>query len=92
VAASFLGDDRHEPDYAGQVADLVDREILRLIDDAFSLAQRVLESNRAPLDAFVALLIERETVREAELAWLAGQIVGPDAPPVPFRPVQVGRR
>ena len=60
----------------------VDREVKRLIDEAYKRAIQLLTENRAKLDAIAARLLERETLDEAEVYAAAG-IASPNSSPAP---------
>lgn len=64
----FLDDDRFEPDYSAEVAAQIDREIRRLLDEAFARASQVLTHHRDVLDSLATRLIRDETLGEAALA------------------------
>jgi len=64
----FLGRDYSaNADYSPEIAFEIDKEIRRLIDDAFAVAQTILDDRRAQLDLMADVLIERETVDHDEL-------------------------
>ncbi|HET6497495.1 MAG TPA: ATP-dependent zinc metalloprotease FtsH, partial [Coriobacteriia bacterium] len=64
----FLGRDfSANADYSPEVAYEIDKEIRRLIDEAYETARRVLTERREQLDLMAGVLIERETVDKAEL-------------------------
>jgi cell division protease FtsH len=72
-----LGDAQHEvflgrdfsanADYSPEIAFEIDKEVRRLVDDAFTTAQAILEERRSQLDLMADVLIERETVDREEL-------------------------
>ena len=67
----FLGRDfSANPDYSQEVAFEIDKEVRRLIDDAFATARSILEERRERLDLMADVLIERETVGREELGAL----------------------
>jgi cell division protease FtsH len=71
----FLGRDfGHQPDYSGEVAIEIDREIRALIDEAHDEALEVLVANRHVLEELADKLMERETVEKEELAELLGRV------------------
>ena len=71
----FLGRDfGHQPDYSGEVAIEIDREIRALIDEAHDEALEVLVANRHVLEELADRLMERETVEKEELAELLGRV------------------
>ncbi len=64
----FLGRDfSANADYSPEVAYEIDKEIRRLIDEAYDTAHRILSERRGQLDLMVDVLIERETVDKEEL-------------------------
>jgi cell division protease FtsH len=67
----FLGRDfSANADYSPEVAYEIDKEISRLIDEAYEKARRILTERRAQLDLMADVLIERETVDKEELTAL----------------------
>ncbi len=65
----FLGRDMgHQRDYSDAVAQSVDEEVRRLIDQAHTEAWKVLNSNRAILDRLATELLEKETLDHVQLA------------------------
>jgi len=64
----FLGKDfSNNADYSPEIAFEIDKEVRRLVDDAFATAQTILEERRGQLDLMADVLIERETVARGEL-------------------------
>jgi cell division protease FtsH len=64
-----------EPRMAGvsdEMLDTVDAEVRRISTECYDEARRLLRANRDRLDAIVALLLERETLDEAEVYAAAG--------------------
>ncbi|HEX6567943.1 MAG TPA: ATP-dependent zinc metalloprotease FtsH [Acidimicrobiales bacterium] len=71
----FLGKDYgHEATYSDEVAGLIDDEVRRLVDHAHDRARFILTTHRATLDRLASSLIERETLDDAELADVFGDI------------------
>jgi cell division protease FtsH len=71
----FLGRDYgHEPTYSDDVAGLIDDEVRRLIDHAHDRARFILTTHRATLDRLAAALIEKETLDDADLAEVFGEL------------------
>jgi cell division protease FtsH len=71
----FLGRDfGHEADYSPEVAAVVDSEVRLLIDTAHERARTILSAHRATLDALAAMLIEKETLEDADLAEIFGPL------------------
>ncbi|HEX2028146.1 MAG TPA: ATP-dependent zinc metalloprotease FtsH [Nitriliruptorales bacterium] len=72
LSSSFLDEDgRLEPDYSGEVAALIDREIKMLVDRAFARATAILVEHRHVLDDLATRLVERETLHQHELSEFA---------------------
>lgn len=64
----FLGRDFvAEPNYSDEIAWEIDKEVRRLIDEAHSEAERILNEQRERLDVIAKILIDRETVDKEEL-------------------------
>jgi cell division protease FtsH len=97
----FLGRDYgHEATYSDEVAGLIDGEVRRLVDGAHDRARAILTTHRATLDRLASALVEKETLDDADLAEVFGDIdkgsgidiplpeldLDPD-PPVPPRPL-----
>jgi len=71
----FLGKEfGHSPDYSGEVAVEIDREIRALIDEAHDEALEVLVANRTVLEELADRLMEKETVEKDELAELLARV------------------
>jgi len=70
----FLGRDfSATPNYSQEIAFEIDKEVRRLIDEAYDTAHRILTERREQLDLMADVLVERETVDKEELeALLAG--------------------
>ena len=74
-AEVFLGKDYgHEAAYSDEVAGLIDDEVRQLVDHAHDRARFILTTHRATLDRLAAALIEKETLDDAELAEVFGDI------------------
>ena len=64
----FLGRTVDEQkDYGDKLADAIDVEINRLIDDANKVAMKILNENRARLDLIAKRLLDKETLEGEEL-------------------------
>ncbi|MCL6471302.1 MAG: ATP-dependent zinc metalloprotease FtsH [Firmicutes bacterium] len=64
----FLGRDfASHPDYSPEIAYEIDKEIRRMVDEAFKRAKQILTEKRAVLDNIAKALIERETLEKEEL-------------------------
>ncbi len=71
----FLGKEfGHSPDYSGEVAVEIDREVRALIDEAHDAALEILVANREILEELADALMEKETVEKSELAALLGKV------------------
>lgn len=57
-------------DHSEESAQKIDTEIRTVIEEAASLARRILEANRDILDKGAALLLEKETLQESEIKTL----------------------
>lgn len=64
----FLGRDfASHPDYSQEIAFEIDKEIRRIVDDAFKKAKIILTEKRELLDGIAKYLMERETLERVEL-------------------------
>jgi cell division protease FtsH len=71
----FVGRDYgHEPTYSDEVAGLIDHEVRQLVDGAHDRARAILTTHRATLDRLADALVERETLDDADLAEVFGEI------------------
>ena len=71
----FLGRDltTHQ-DYSDQIAYEIDREVRRLVDDAYERAEEILRENKGQLESIAYALMEMETLeKEQLLALLEGE-------------------
>jgi cell division protease FtsH len=92
----FLGKEYgHEANYSDSVAATIDREVRTLINDAHARAEAILTTYRPTLDKLAEAMLEHETLGDAELQEIFGDIetwVDPDpsglvdAPPAPPEP------
>jgi cell division protease FtsH len=71
----FLGRDfQSEPDYSDGVAAEIDREILRIVDEAHDTARRVLGEHREELERLADVLVQHENMDSEQLErLLAGE-------------------
>lgn len=70
----FLGRDfASHPDYSDQVAFEIDKEIRRIVDDAYKKAQNILEEHRDKMDLLARELIEKETLSREEVVQLLSE-------------------
>jgi cell division protease FtsH len=92
----FVGKESgHEATYSDEVAGLIDAEVRGLVDHAHDRARFILTTHRATLDRLASSLIERETLDDAELAEVFGDIdkgAGIEAPHEVERSFGLGRR
>ena len=64
----FLGREISEQrDYGDKIADEIDEEVHNLIQRAYSTAKKILTTHKAKLKEMTTVLIERETLEEADL-------------------------
>lgn len=67
----FLGKEIHERrDYSEKVAEAIDKEISRLIEEARFTAEKLIKENRETLDKIANTLLEKETLEKEEFAAL----------------------
>jgi cell division protease FtsH len=85
----FLGRDYgHEATYSDEVAGLIDHEVRQLVDGAHDRARAILTTHRATLEGLATALVDKETLDDADLAEVFGDIdkgVGIKLPPTPQR-------
>lgn len=63
----FLGREISEQrDYSEAIAEKIDQEVRKIVDEAYSLARRLLTQYRERLDAVAAKLLEAETITREE--------------------------
>jgi len=64
----FLGRDIAEmKDYSEQTADLIDREVEKIINSCYSKAKEILDKKRSKMDEIAKVLIEKESLENSEL-------------------------
>jgi cell division protease FtsH len=76
-------------DYSNETAREIDGAIRRIVDQAFTRARGILERNRAVLEEGARVLLEKETLTEAELPGLFARVSkdnGAPARPAPVSP------
>jgi cell division protease FtsH len=67
----FLGRElTTERNYSEETAQLIDREVKRLIDQGYKRAQEVLSRRRQKLEEIAKVLVEKETIEKAEFEQL----------------------
>lgn len=70
----FLGREITEQrNYSEKVAQLIDQEVERLMDNALKTAKAVLTKQRAKLEKIVAVLLEKETIEQDEFTAIVGE-------------------
>jgi cell division protease FtsH len=63
----FIGRDlAHTKSYSNAIAEKIDEEVKRIIDDAYEKAKRMIEEHRSVLDACAELLLEKEKIGREE--------------------------
>jgi cell division protease FtsH len=63
----FIGRDlAHTKSYGGAVADEIDKEVKRIIDECYAKAKELIIENRDVLDACAELLLEKEKIGRSE--------------------------
>ncbi len=63
----FIGRDlAHTRSYSENVANRIDEEVRKIIDDCYAKARKILDENRPVLDRLAALLIEKERITREE--------------------------
>lgn len=67
-ASPYLDDGSIIADYSGDVAATIDREIRRLVDEAYNEAYHLLQTHYEIFDSLAQELLAKETLRETELA------------------------
>src|SRR6185437_6770059 len=79
-----------EPSYSEEMAQEIDEEIYRLIDDAHQRAAQVLLEHQTALHEIATILIESETIDKQQFELLlhghASDIVSDTTPPKPTPP------
>ena len=64
----FMGRDfGHTRDYSEEIAAQVDTEIKNIVDTQYELAKKLLTENKDVMEAVVKVLLEKETLEEAEV-------------------------
>ena len=80
----FLGREiqRHK-DYSEKTAEEIDAEIKRIVIEGYDRAEKILQEDRAALEAIAEALMERESINGDEVGLL---IRGEKLPPMPLKP------
>ena len=72
----FLGKDLvEERNYSDTTAHIIDEEVQRIIDEAYTKAKKVLEENRERLNHLAAALLEKEVLDGEEVKRIVGEQV-----------------
>ncbi len=72
----FLGKQIHESrDYSEKIAERIDEEMNKLLNDAKETARRIIREQRPKMDAVVKHLLEKETIEKEEFIALIGPAV-----------------
>ncbi len=72
----FLGKQIHENrDYSEKIAETIDREIDRLLQEALQTATAIVRKERGNMDRIVKLLLEKETIEKEAFSDLLGKKV-----------------
>ncbi|MGE5582737.1 MAG: ATP-dependent zinc metalloprotease FtsH [Bacillota bacterium] len=75
----FLGRDfTREKNYSEEIAAAIDREIKKIMDDAFKRATRIIKDHRAKLDMIANTLLEKETIEGPEFLELLDETPKPE--------------
>jgi cell division protease FtsH len=84
----FLGREiGHRRDVSDSLAQMVDSEVKRIVDESYERARGILSQNRELLDRFSLALLERETLDRDEMSLLnRGEPLPPRAAPPPPLP------
>ncbi len=77
----FLGRElTQRRDYSEETAVLIDKEVTRLVSEAYKRAKKILQENMDTLHALAQALLERETLAESDI----DAIIEPDVPAAKF--------
>jgi ATP-dependent Zn protease len=77
----FLGREfAQRRDYSEETAVLIDKEVTRLVSEAYERAKKILQENMDTLHALAQALLERETLAESDI----DAIIEPDVPATKF--------
>ncbi len=83
----FLGRDFVKSrDFSEETASAVDREVHRILEEAYKDAKELLEENEQVLRALAEALVDQETLEAEQIDDIIGRIGGPDL--LPVRPVK----
>lgn len=71
----FLGRDfGTERNFSEEVASMIDREINRIVKERYDLAHKLLNENRDIMEAIVKVLLEKETLDDAEVSEIMDKV------------------
>ena len=88
--AAFVHAETDSRSYSEHTAGLIDREVRRLVDEAYARAQSVIVEQRAVLERIASALLRWETLQGAELERaFVGEVA--QAEPVQASPNRIGR-
>jgi cell division protease FtsH len=63
----FLGKEMHEEkNYSEKTAEEIDKQVTKFIGDAYTVAEKLLNEKRNILDKLAGVLLEKETIEQAE--------------------------
>ena len=69
----FLGKEIHEErNYSDKLAEEIDRQVTKFIDEAYKVSDRILSEKKETLDKLSNVLLEKETVEQTEFNEIAG--------------------
>ncbi len=72
----FMGRDfGTDRDYGEEVATLIDQEVKRLVDSQYEYVRKILTENLDVMDAIVKVLLEKETLDDAEFKGIMEEVV-----------------
>jgi cell division protease FtsH len=80
----FLGRDMHRTrDYSEQTAQEIDREVRRIVDEAYTRAKKLIEDHRDKLEIVANALLEFETLEGSQVKDIIqhGRMMNPPEPP-----------
>ena len=67
-----------EKNHSGEIAFEIDKEVRRIIDEAYEQARVIIENNRPLLDAIVEELLEQETLTAEQINAIVVRVEGND--------------
>ena len=79
----FLGREFNKTrDYSEHTARVIDSEVKRIIEEAYSIALEILKGNRDIVERLAEQLLEKETISSSEINTIFGEL-RPDMGPIP---------